>query len=289
MSRSVTASRSDVIAVVLFSDDVLAKYSTDLSRTVRGVAAALAAAGKTMLYCDLSNDDEMPQAVRDGKIDGLLIAGGADARGRLADIPQRPMVWLTSHRDPNGSTAALAGNEHVGELAAEYLIGRGCRSLACLETHQGSPAITVRSKYFRFTAEQAGASCVQLQRDMPLPKESDPDGWNKLIASANELVDELVSRSTVPDGLLLSNPFVLGTVHAALRRHGIEPERDIKIVVSGYHEPLLAAAHPKPAAIDLRGDLIGRCAVQQLLNRIQDPSDTIAVDLIVRPRLVEPN
>ena len=283
-----TGGRTGVVAVVLFSDDVLAKYSNDLASTIRGVAATLGGAGKTMLYCDLSAGGTLPPAVADGGVDGLLVAGGADDQGKLRPAAALPTVWLTSHRDAAGATAALAGNEGVGQLAADYLIDCGCRRLATLEPHAGSPALDARGNYFCFTAAQAGIDAARLRGADPLPREGDPDGWAKLEAAVDAIVGRMAALAPVPDGVLLGNPCLLGPVHAALRRRGLEPERDVRLVVCGHHEPIMASINPEPAVIDLRGEIIGRCAVQQLLMLIDSPSAPTHVDLLVRPRLTRP-
>ena len=282
------AGRTGVVAVVLFSDDVLAKYSNDLASTLRGVASALGEAGKTMLYCDLADGAAPPAAVLQGRVDGLLVAGATGDGGKLGMASARPTVWLTSHRDKGGATATLAGNEHVGQLAADHLIDLGCRRLATLEPCTGSPALDARGNYFCFTAAQAGVRASRIRGSGPLPRERDPDGWADLDAAVDATVGRMAALSPVPDGVLLSNPCLLGPVYAALRRRGLEPERDVRVVVCGHHEPIMAAVDPRPAAIDLRGEIIGRCAVQQLLMLIENPSAPAEVDLLIRPLLIRP-
>ena len=297
--RSRPRAASEPVALVRFSDDALLRYSNDFSQSLRGVAGALAAENIPMLYADLSGGQPLPEAVARGRVQGLLLAG-SDQAGRLEKLPGLPAFWLTSHREEGTGASALAGNEHVGQLAAEYLLGRGCQHPACLDLLAGSPADAVRARYFAFHAAAAGHGGPCYRSPQPIPAADDPEAWEKLVAGAEAAVDEAVAARPRPDGLFVTSTLLLGPVYRRLRRHGVEPGGGgrggpvgpggpgVAVVSSGHHEPVLAALDPRPASIDLRGEVIGRAAVQQLLHRIRKPGDDLPVDLLIRATLVEP-
>ena len=288
-SRRPAPAAASPVALLRFSDDALARYSNDFSQTVKGVAAALAEEGIGLLYADLSGADALPEEVRGGRVRGVLLAGD-DTRGLLRRLPDVPRFWITSHREGGAGggdgASALAGNEHVGQLAADHLLGLGCRRLACLDLLAGSVAGEVRTKWFAFQAGAAGAEVTRVSSRVPLPAADDPRGWAELVEGAEAAVDELLDAGPAPDGLFVTNALLLGPVYRRLRRRGVEPGPSLRVVVSGHHEPVLAALDPRPASIDLRGEVIGRCAVQQLLHRVRRPGESLPVDLVVRAALV---
>ncbi|MEM8736907.1 MAG: LacI family DNA-binding transcriptional regulator [Planctomycetota bacterium] len=276
------------VAVVLLGQDVLTNYSSDFAATLQAASEALSAAGRSMLIVNVKPGENIPEALLGDDLDGLLIAGSDADEAVIGQLPDRPVVWLTSHRGKNQNTAALAGNEYVGQLAADYLLELGCRRLACLDIAAENPANETRRRFFAFTASQAGVEVRQIDGLKTLPPDSDPEGWQKIEAAARGMVDRLVASGPTVDGLFVSNPLVLGPIYQALRSHGIEPETDLRIITSGHHEPLLASLSPRPASIDLRGQLIGRCAVQHLLSLIEKPEGSMPVDLMIRPTLQRP-
>ena len=252
------------VGVVVMNDDVLAPYSNDLAATVKAVAQALAEQGRAMIYADVAAGGSLPPEIESGQVAGLLVAGHALDKDLPARLRKLPTVWLTSHREPGRRTAALAGNEHVGQLAADYLIEHGCKQLACLDIATGGAANEVRRDFFAFTASQAGVGYRLIGGLESLPMQGDPGGFDRLETAARGMARELAAARPRIDGAFVTNPLVLGPIYRELRSRGLEPRRDVQLVVSGHHPPLLAALDPPPASIDLRGDVIGRCAVQHL-------------------------
>ncbi len=293
-SRSAAAASSSPgrgrsrVGVVVMNDDVLAPYSNDLAATMKAVAQALAEQGRAMIYADVAAGGSLPPEIESGQVAGLLVAGHALDQDLPARLRKLPTVWLTSHREPGRRTAALAGNEHVGQLAADYLIEQGCKQLACLDIATGGAANEVRRDFFAFTASQAGVGYRLIGGLESLPMQGEPGGFERLEAAARGMARELAVARPRIDGAFVTNPLVLGPIYRELRSRGLEPRRDVQLVVSGHHPPLLAALDPPPASIDLRGDVIGRCAVQHLLSQIDHPDRQAPVDLMVRARLIEP-
>ncbi len=265
-ASSSTAARTRTVAVVLLNRDLLATYSHDFAATLKAVARGLTERGMSLITCDLTGPapdgvadwDRLPAPVRDGQIDGLLIAGDVPDDSPLRSLRKIPTVWLTSQRGARRDTVALAGNEHVGELAADYLIDRGCRRLACMDIATAGSANEVRRRYFAFAAQQAGFDTRLITGLDDLPRDDDPDGWDTLRRTAADMADQLLDAPHPPDGLFILNGLTTGMIYAALRQRGVEPGRDLQVVVAGHHQPVLAALHPTPASIDLHGEIIGR-------------------------------
>ncbi|MEM1164712.1 MAG: substrate-binding domain-containing protein [Planctomycetota bacterium] len=180
----------------------------------------------------------------------------------------------------------MPDNRAVGRLAAEYLLGRGHRSLAYLlldPTHYGFEA---RRSAFVATAERSGAE-VLVATDSEASRELQTDP-SFAVESIDRALGQIRAAPQRPTGLFVPSDQLVALVYGRLRAAGLEPQRDIDII-SCDNEWTIDALYPKPATIDLRAELIGEVAVQQLLHRIEHPaSEHVSATLTIDGYVVEP-
>ena len=76
-------------------------------------------------------------------------------------------------------------------------------------------------------------------------------------------------------------------VYRALREHGVEPGRDLDTIACDNNN-ILSGLNPRPATIDVRPELIGARAVDQLIWRMENAYTPVRSICLVEPRLVLP-
>jgi len=164
----------------------------------------------------------------------------------------------------------------IGQLAAEYLIGRGHRCLAYLNPDAGFPLYQARLASFRAATEAAG---------LP-PHVYSSSGTDDLNLEAERLVDQWLAASPRPCGIFVPVDRVTLFVYRHLERRGIQPGKDVDIVSCDNERELLSLMRPTPPSIDLNRDMIARLAVERLLWRMKNGVTSPSVVVTVSPTLL---
>lgn len=283
-SRASTRLKHRAVGVCIVKRDALMRFSGEFIGSLFGVQAALAEQSVNMLLGEISDTSVAP-FLESGDVDGLILAGQQLDADALARLPSLPRVWLTSHYEP-GQPSALQGNEIIGQMAATYLLDRGCRRLAFLDMFHGNPAQAVRAEYFTLTAQRSGAESVRLRGDQFLAADRSVGAWARMSEVIEAQVEAFVSHKPRPDGLFVPVEPVIGLVYRELQARGVQPGRDVQVIICGNNVPLVASLRPTPAVIDLGGEAIGRAAVEQLMLRIFHPESASRLEVAVRPKLI---
>ncbi len=288
-SRS-SGSLTGNIGVLIVTEDAFASFSAAFIAGLRGVRRALANQGLNMVLGQAGRGLFLPPLVADGKVDGLILAGHDLSPELKCRLRRCPMVWLTSHREEGArGDVALVGNDAVGRMAAEYLAERGCGHLAFMDLFSGSPSLKARHEMFAFVAHRNNLKCTELKGGFDYGDTrgiGEVAAWQKMEELVASQIREMVGMENRPDGLVVPVGEFAGLVYRLLRGNGLEPGKDIEVVVCGVDIPVLSGLTPRPAVIDLNSEATGRRAVEQLLWRIRNPSESSGVTVLVEPRLV---
>lgn len=285
--RAKSLSHGTVAVLFIKPHDVLYSSSIDLHRTILAAEEVLRAQKLNMIFGVVDDEGGIPEAVAAGRVDGLLLAG-VDYPPRLKSILDRfPSVWLSSHHEGN-SALALAGNEEIGRLAAEYLLKRGHRSLAYFQIPESHPVHSSRGEFFEFTAKRAGAEVHRYRSDASGIKGDDCQDWEVLYTNVLKLAKSLRKTRPIPTGVFIPVGMLTGLAYRAFAACGMCPGKDIEVVCCEQNMPLLTSLDPRPAFIQIDAPLIARCAVEELLRRIADPQGKLArIRISVAPHLHE--
>jgi DNA-binding LacI/PurR family transcriptional regulator len=231
---------------------------------VRGVESALAKHEMTLNLVFTQQTGAVPQALRGEPPDGLLLHGSLPTGEAENVYKSLPTVWLMANRaEPLWGDQVMPNSHSIGQIAAEYLLARGHRSLAMINLRPGW-FYSVRASTFKETAVAAGASCDIL---MPGSVASQRDQ----IEAMSRQVDRLLELSPRPTGIFVGDEPQTMCLHSLLHRRGIIPGRDVDLIacnneVQEYLSPLM----PRPATIDIRLELIGKIGVESLLWRMEN-------------------
>lgn len=277
--------RQGTIALLMIGADLTLMMAPIAGAVLHAVEDALAELGFNLILGKLNDSGRLPPTVANGRVDGLLLYGYPPPRKHHARLAQFPCVWLLSPRMPRGywGDRIEPDNEVIGQLAAEYLVSRGHKHVALLNLSPDHMGYEARTRVFVDTARAHGVEAhVVVEGDMEQQMPFIAEFEGSAVSSA---VDRFLAIEPRPTGLFVPRDPLTVMVYHALRSRGVEPGRDMD-VISCNNEPVLSGLDPRPVTIDLRPELIGRQAVEQLIRRVQKPHDPVAVVSTVEPRLV---
>lgn len=274
-----------LVGVLIVSCNQFHDYAATCWLMVRGVEQALQMAGYSLVVAHVLSKDDIPAVVRGGGLSGLIFIGHTPSEEVMDALPRLPSVWLTSRHNPTGDMA-VPGNEAVGRIAAEYLIGRGHKHIAVLNT-MISLSVDIRRQYFRFIAADAGVVVSEFINAEP--SISDAAGvlnLEELEARVSALLDKFLAANPRPTGLFVPMDMQTAMVYRLLYKKGIIPGKDLEIIGSDDEKASLIGLYPRPATISIGPQAMGRRAVDQLFWRMENPAVHEQMRVMVEPRLV---
>lgn len=276
------------VAFLVLNPDVLQPYSSVFSKTVDGVESALAELGATLIYAKSYSTQTLPHQVLSGSVDGLILTGLNPREEVVERLLGVPSIWLCSHHE-QGEAVVLGGNQAIGRVAAQYLLGRGHEHLAVLNALPGYPALSVRCEFFDYYAGRGGCSSVQsFVQDKK--KNLSRGSLDELIDGVGEMVDRMLDSGTRPTGLFVPIDSQVAMVYEHLRSRGVDVGSEIELIGCDNDRIALMGLHPKPATIEIDAVAIGRRAVQELVWKIENPQQQMqSVSVSIEPRLIVPS
>ena len=273
------------VAILMVGTDAMFTRAPVTAAVFHAAEKALAGLGFNLLVGQVGPEERLPPDVARGRIDGLLLHGYAPSAALRDRLRRHPSVWLLSQRSVQASWGdrVTPDNEMIGRIAGEHLLARGHRRLAFLHVSSTHLGYRARAESFFGVVEEAGSEATLIADGSFEPsakhtEESQAEG-------IDALVRRLVEMSPMPTGVFVPRDRLTVYVYRSLRRWGIEPGRDID-VISCDNEPIIEALDPRPATIDVRPELIGQRAVEQLVWRMRHVTEPTRATVTVEPRIV---
>ncbi len=276
--------RHGQIALIMLDEGF--RNHTDLfAKLVVGIVRSAEVHGLEVTIGMPTAGGSLPGRVKQGLVDGLLLAGHRADPDMVKALPAVPRVWITS-RQQDGEDQVLMGNEGAGVIAAKYLMKQTPGPIACINPLALHPALRRRCDAFEFTLAEAGRECRRIDGPTDLPTAR--NSW--IVPARETLLGPLLSRflndEPLPKGLFISNDLWMAAIHPRLKAAGKLPEH---LISCGGQQSYLSGLDPAPATVDIAQELIGRQAVEQLVRRIQNDGDSVSVLLAITPELVVPS
>ncbi len=277
--------RVGTIALLMIGADLTLMLAPVAGAVLHAVEDSLADLGFNLILGKLNDSGRLPPSVANGRVDGLLLYGYPPSRLHYSRLAKFPSVWLLSPRSPRGywGDRIEPNNEAIGRMAADHLVSQGHGHLAMLNLSPDHQGYETRTRAFIEAAEMHGVKAhvivdEKIDQDKPFVAEFEEQ-------AVKDMVARYLAIEPRPTGLFVPRDALTVMVYHELRAHGVEPGRDVT-VISCNNEPVLSGLDPRPATIDLRPEVIGKQAVEQLSIRIQKPHDPVSVVSVVDPRLV---
>jgi DNA-binding LacI/PurR family transcriptional regulator len=280
------------IALMIPAAEPTAAFSPLIYEAWQGVEACLNDMGFDVVVGQTHRDRlELPGRLTKESIDGLIFTmSPVDARVLVqwADIPS---VWMFTP-SPGlliwGDRVA-PDNHGIGRMAAEYLHRRGHRRICyvTLENISGfhNGGLSTRRSVFKQMTEVLGGHCHVIVP--PNVKDQEIDHTHVLDPTWLEHeLDQVLAMSDMPSGWFLSHAPEYQFVCKYLKRHGIDPHRDVELVVCD-NIPTIRELDNPPVAVDVRPGEMGRQAAELLLRRISGQAGEHSLAILIQPRLMQ--
>ena len=286
--------RGNFGVLLIGMDDTLSHLPV-ITEALQGVEVAMANQGVNLMLANVPQADRVPVFLAKNQVDGLVIKSPLFGDLRLCAsaalvqaINRIPHVWLLGK--PDSAEGDMCGTDlDVGaRIGVEYLHARGHRNLAYLHPRQGQ----TRSEGLK-RALSAHAQRMNVELQFFEKQQSAPVKWPLSAVTQPVEVIPLVERwlalpaADRPTAIIVGADSIAVQLYAALRQFNLKVGRDISILSFNHEKPLMMGLNPVLTTIDIRAEAIGRRAVQQLLWRIQNKTDSFPTKILVEPHLVE--
>ncbi|MCC6682220.1 MAG: LacI family DNA-binding transcriptional regulator [Phycisphaeraceae bacterium] len=277
-------SELDCVALLVSSHHMLDPYASTGHFFTLAVEQALRQRQLGMILTDIAGSTSLPEYVLRGKVRGVIVTGHNPKSELVEQLAKVPHVWLASHRTRSGDVV-LSGNEIVGRLAAEHLLGRGHQRIGALNLMPDAGA-KVRIRFFRMFIEEA-ARCF---RGYLGPDEVEK-AWQEdldmdwLEGEVSVLIEQMLADPQRPTGLFVPSDFQAAIVQRVLIKRGLKVGVDLEIVSTDMEKGALLGLYPRPTTIDLNPRAMGRRAVEHLMMRIANPQHE-RVQVVLEPKLI---
>lgn len=273
------------IAFLVLGEDALQPHSSAFMRTFNGVESAVSDLDLTLIYAKSHSIQALPPQVLDGHVDGLILAGLMPRKDVVERLSGIPSVWLSSHHE-HDHAIVLGGNETIGRMAADYLVGRGHKDLAVVNALSDHPALGVRCEFFEYYAKRLGGQSVQ---SFILDSDRDANSvtFEDLVDAMKKLLDQMLDSPTRPSGLFIPLDSEVAIAYEHLHSCGVEIGKELEIIGCDNDKMALMGLYPKPATIEIGAFAMGRRAVQELVWKLENPNEeTQLVRVSIEPKLL---
>lgn len=258
---------------------------TDL---LRGVSGGASDSDLNLTFAHVPDPDSLPGRLSEQHFDGVLLHGSPLTGDALSRLKNKPVVWLMGNRKrPAWGDQVMPDTLAIGEIAANYLLDRGHERLAYLNLDEHHWALRAYGTIFAGTALATDHSVEILSNDRPETQAY----WQPYSPeSVGELIERFLDLPTRPTGLFVADSMQAAILQPALAQRGVKfgPGKT-EIITCNNEEPYLLGLSPRPAAIDIRIEAIGRRGVDQLAWRIKHPGTPERLTVSIEPKLVVGN
>ncbi len=282
-----SALKTKTVAVLILSNDIFHNYASNFIQLINSIERHLHEQNINMLFVQTSSVSDLPEEIRTGIIDGLVLSGFHPSDEILERIKHIPSVWISSHYSAEGSSV-VSGNDLIGEIAARYLIERGHKHLCFINAFGDHPGMIQRANFFKLYAHNNNIDNVDILINRNgTAHYSDIVELKKVLA---KLIDDMLNLPSRPTGLFVPHDIQVALLYDLLYAKGVSPGREIDVIGCDNDRLALAGLYPKPATIDILPDIIGKRAVQELIWKMENPSYHKFEDICVavKPKLVMP-
>jgi len=280
------ARSADVTLIVLaeYGLDWILQCAPVFASVLHGMQSKTAELG-CGLKISQAADWEQLQAAMQQSPGGCLVLGEEPAGPPPKGIRPGQMVWVMGSVRRFGGDHVQPDHFNLGQLAGQYVLGRGHRHCAYL----GAPVspdyhVSFRGAAFQLCIASAGGSVEMLVDSGLVVSDRRSHAANEPVIA--RLLDRMLAVRPRVTALMLQADILAPVVYSLLRERGVRPGQDVEILTCNNEPAYLSHLAPRPVVLDLRAESIGKRAVEQIHWRMKHP-DEPAMRIMVEPGLLE--
>ncbi len=266
-----------------------------ITEALHGVELAMAAEGMNLMLANVPNADRVPLFLAKSQVDGLILKSPllGDLRSCASPalveaIHRIPHVWLLGKPDSGEGDMCGTDSDVGARIGVEFLHARGHRRIGYLHPRLGQTRSEGLKRALSAHAQRLKMSLQHFEKmqtepvKWPLPAVTRPIEVLPLVERWKAL-----PRAERPTAIIVSADSIAVQLYGALWQLGVKVGEDVSILSFNHEKPLVLGLNPPLTTIDIRAEAIGRRAVQQLLWRIANKTDSIPTKILVEPCLIE--
>ncbi|MFI4911657.1 MAG: LacI family DNA-binding transcriptional regulator [Sedimentisphaeraceae bacterium JB056] len=276
---------ANTVAFVVTNRNAATSYSYVLTETIHRVSEVLADRGYNTILADISEGKELPRIFTTSSVAGMILSGDIKSEKVLSQIKDIPQVWVTSHYS-EGKDIALAGNEAVGRVAAQYVLSRGHKSALLVSPFRSEP-YNSRCDFFEYTCMRNNIEVSRMNCNFKMPGKNEILDMNWFNSVAYDLAKKFLGLENRPTSVFIPSDMITGSFYRGLYENGVIPGKDFEVISCGNDLLILASLYPIPTTIDIGPKLMAERAVEQLLWRINNQEEERNFKAFIEPILIK--
>ena len=226
-----------------------------------GIESNLTASKQNMILKKVVTDAEIIDALSGITFDGIIFSGSLKSKKAIQYMKQFPCVQVMGLFETDSFwDHVVYDNSAIGQIAAEYLLEKGHKCCGMLNYDNEKELFDQRVDNFRDTFEKEGGKAIDLT------VETTGEGWKYPI-------DKIVKNKEQMTAVFGTADILTCFLYPQLIDRGIQLERTFEFVSCNNEWARIETLFPKPSEIDLNIPQLARKSVQQLLWRIENPSE----------------
>ncbi len=251
---------------------------------ISGIENTLSSLNLSMVLAKINESNDLPAFLSKGNVDGILLVGWkTPPQEILNSLKKHPCVWLSS--PAHDFDSVQPDNRAVGMLAANYLVDKGYRNLAFLDSTPYHPEFSDRKDGFISTALKLGVKVEVLIDEEEVPPDVADLDQHEL--SIERLVAKFLELSPRPTGMFIPADLQTAVVYRILKNKGIKIGDELDIISCDNWEAVLMGLEPRPVTVCLHPYSVAELAVNHLFWKIAHNHFFRPIKVLVAPSLVE--
>jgi DNA-binding LacI/PurR family transcriptional regulator len=294
IAAAATLSEGDIGIIFFGMQDSLVQLPV-INRSLQGIERSLSALGRNLLLANIPDGRRVPPFLSEGRVKGVILKGpnqgflpSPDDCELLRAVYAVPHLWLMG-RLPNATgDHCNFDTELAGRIVAEHLKAKGQQRVAFLNPKPGQAQFERVKRSFFASCAVLGLEATLLETEPPASRE-----WPLPATTLMPNVELLVQRwiklpvEKRPTTLFVPSDRTALQLDSALKQNGLRMGVDVGVVSCNNETSIISTLNPELTTLDVHAELIGQTAVSQLLWRIQNPSTTPAMQVLIEPTLIE--
>jgi DNA-binding LacI/PurR family transcriptional regulator len=259
--------------VGLFFPDVdLNVGNTPLSaKIIKSASTALADRKMDLSLLYLKSEDRAPDAIYDEKVDGVIMRAGPVSHAVYRKLKKLPLVTILEQDDFTWGDNVLPDNFALGTMAAEWLLGKGCKK----------PVILYPDSHGAFFQRATSFASYLALKNIDLLKiniSNQYDDWKNEIKQIKSMgIDGIFVCAD--DNYLINSCLSMSSL-------GIDFGNKIPTISNTNSETTIEGLGGKIANLDIRPAVLARVAVETLMWRLKNSQEPFR-KILIAPKLVD--
>lgn len=227
---------------------------------------------------------ELPEALLKDNCAGFILQGRKPHASVEKLLSDKPCCWVMNNPwTPSWGDHVMPDHREVGMVAAEYLLGHGCRNPLIIKLGLPDRVSALREEGFSYALGKENISAQSLTAEAHV---SDEPAIYPDAVYVTDIISKLRGRADKVDGIFFDSDRALAALYPVMLNENIIKPGKTRLIGCNNQQPYLKGISPHPATMDIHFELIGRLGVSQLLWRMKNRDTGQRIRSLISPTLI---